>query len=297
MTQTLSKDSSKAARGRTLRQVRKVVISVVVWALVGVWYFPVLWMLSTSLKPTTEAIIESPPRLIPQHPTLDNYKTIFSPASGVNIPRALINSTIVGLLTVAATLIISVPAGYALARLKFRGRKAIFWVYVGILAFPGALFLVPNYYIIYGLGMMDSFAALILPGLASTFGVFLVRQYMVGLPQDLEDAAWIDGCSRTRFLLKILVPMVMPSVFVLGLMTFLGSWNNFLWPLLVLNNPNNLTLPMALARFNVGWADPFRGIGPLMAGAFVSVAPTLLIFIFFHRYLMDGISVGSISKG
>jgi multiple sugar transport system permease protein len=286
-----------ASRGRTFRKVRKVAISVVIWAFVALWYFPITWMLSTSLKPTTEAIVENPPRLIPAHITLDNYKTIFAPQSSINIPRSLLNSTIVGLLSVAATLLLSVPAGYALARLQFRGRKTVFWIYVAILAFPASLFLVPNYYIIYGLGMMDSIAALVLPGLASTFGVFLVRQYMVGLSRDLEDAAWIDGCSRTRFLVQIVVPMVLPSIFVLGLMTFLGSWNNFLWPLLVLNNPNKLTLPIALSRFNVGWGDPFRGIGPLMAGAFVAVAPTLLIFVLFHRYLMEGISIGSLGKG
>jgi multiple sugar transport system permease protein len=286
-----------ATRGRILRQIRKILVSVLIWAFVAIWYFPIAWMLSTSLKPTTEAIIENPPRLIPLHPTLENYKTIFAPQSSINIPRSLLNSALVGLLSVAATLLLSVPAGYALARLKFRGRKTVFWVYVGILAFPASLFLIPNYYIIFGLKMMDSFAALVLPGLASTFGVFLMRQYMIGLSRDLEDAAWMDGCSRTRFLLRIVVPMVLPSIFVLGLMTFLGSWNSFLWPLLVLNNPEKLTLPLALARFNVGWADPFRGIGPLMAGAFVAVAPTLFIFIFFHRYLMEGISIGSLGKG
>jgi len=285
------------ARRRAFKQARRITLSVVIWAFVAVWYFPVMWMFSTSLKPTTEAVIENPPRLIPAHPTLENYKSIFAAKSNVNIPRALLNSTIVGLVTVAATLLTSVPAGYALSRLQFKGRKTVFGIYVGILAFPATMFLVPNYYIIHGMKLMDTLTALVLPVLATTFGVFLVRQYMVGLPRDLEDAAWIDGCSRTRFLVKIVVPMVLPSIFVLGLMTFLTSWNNFLWPLLVLNNPNNMTLPVALSRFNVGWADPFRGIGPLMAGAFITMAPTLLIFILFHRYLMEGISIGSLGKG
>ena len=289
--------STIVARRRVLKRTRRVVVSVVVWAFVGIWYFPVLWMLSTSLKPTQEAIIENPPRLIPQHPTLDNYASIFTHQSNVNIPRALVNSTIVGLATVVATLLTAVPAGYALSRLKFKGRSTVFWIYVGILAFPATMFLVPNYYIIFGLGLMDKLAALVLPVLGTTFGVFLVRQYMVGLSPDLEDAAWIDGCSRIRFLVKIIVPMVLPSIFVLGLMTFLGSWNNFLWPLLILNDPNKMTLPVALSRFNVGWGDPFRGIGPLMAGAFIAVAPTLLLFVFFHRRLMEGISIGSLGKG
>jgi multiple sugar transport system permease protein len=161
------------------------------------------------------------------------------------------------------------------------------------------IFLIPHFFIIHSLGLMNTAAALILPGLASTFGVFLLRQYMVGLSRDLEDAAWMDGCSRTRFLLTIVVPMVRPTLFVLALMTFLGSWNAFLWPLLVLNSPSKMTLPVALVMFSPpgAFADPFRGIGPLMAGSFIAVVPTLIVFILFNRYLMQGISIGSLGKG
>ncbi|WP_083815676.1 carbohydrate ABC transporter permease [Pseudothermotoga thermarum] len=146
------------------------------------------------------------------------------------------------------------------------------------------------------LGLIDTFSALILPGLGGTFGVFLLRQYMLGIPRELEDAAWIDGCSRLRFLLSIVIPYIRPALFVLGLMTFLGSWNSFLWPLLVLNRPDKFTLPIALVRFTAGWGDPYRGIGTLMAGAFISVAPTLLIFIVFQKYLAQGVYLGSAGK-
>lgn len=275
---------------------KRIIVSVILWIFGAIWFFPIFWMLSTSLKSTMTAVAEDPPRWIPQEPTLENYQSVFAPASGIDVTKGIRNSLIVGILSTLAGLVIATPAAYALSRLNFKGRQIIFWIYVGILAFPGVLFLVPNYFIIHRLGLMDTFWALILPGLGSTFGVFLLRQYMLGIPRELEDAAWIDGCSRIRFLLTIVIPFVRPALLVLGLMSFLGSWNSFLWPLLVLNNPDKLTLPIALVRFSAGWGDPFRGIGPLMAGAFVSVAPTLIIFILFHRYLMEGISIGSMGK-
>jgi len=248
-------------------------------------------MLSTSLKSTQIAITEDPPRLIPKEPTLENYKTVFSAASGISVMRGIINSIIVAVVSTILGLVIATPAAYALSRLNFKGRNAIFWSYVAILAFPGVLFLVPQYFIIHRLGLMDNFLALILPGLGSTFGVFLLRQYMLGIPRELEDAAWIDGCSRLRFLITVVIPYVKPALTTLALMSFLGSWNSFLWPLLVMNSPEKLTLPIALVRFSAGWGDPFRGIGPLMAGAFISVLPTLIIFVVFHKYLMQGISL------
>ncbi len=273
------------------KQLQRVLISIFLWVIAVIWYIPIFWMLSTSLKSTQIAITEDPPRLIPKEPTLENYKTVFSAASGISVMRGIINSIIVAVVSTILGLVIATPAAYALSRLNFKGRNAIFWSYVAILAFPGVLFLVPQYFIIHRLGLMDNFLALILPGLGGTFGVFLLRQYMLGIPRELEDAAWIDGCSRLRFLITVVIPYVKPALTTLALMSFLGSWNSFLWPLLVMNSPEKLTLPIALVRFSAGWGDPFRGIGPLMAGAFVSVLPTLIIFVIFHKYLMQGISL------
>jgi len=270
---------------------QRLIISIILWILAGIWFIPIFWMLSTSFKSTYAAVSEEVPRWIPKEITTENYQLVFAPASGISVTRGLQNSIFVAVISTLSGLFIATPAAYALSRLKFRGRKTIFWSYVAILAFPGVLFLVPQFFIIHSLGLMDNFLALILPGLGGTFGVFLLRQYMLGIPKELEDAAWIDGCSRLRFLITVVVPYVKPALLTLGLMSFLGSWNSFLWPLLVLNSPEKLTLPIALVRFAAGWADPFRGIGPLMAGAFVSVAPTLLIFVLFHRYLMEGISI------
>lgn len=270
--------------------------SVLIWLFCLMWFSPVLWMLSTSLKSSLSAVAEETPRWIPEHPTLENYATIFAPASGITVVGGILNSLYVAVATIALTLAVSIPAAYALSRLRFRGRQVVFWLYVVILAFPAILFLVPNFFIVHSLGMMNRFSALILPGLGATFGVFMLRQYMMGITRDLEDAAWIDGCSRFRFMVSIVVPFLKPAIVVLSLMTFITSWNNFLWPLLVMNSPEKLTLPIALIRFSAGWGDPYRGIGVLMAGAFVSTLPILVLFIAFYRYLMEGVTIGSVGK-
>ncbi len=289
--------ANRIARNFGLKQnTRTWILSVVVWAFCLLWFSPILWMLSTSFKKSIEAVTESVPRWIPENFTLENYSYLFAPASGVSVIKGIYNSLIVAAITIVLTILVCVPAAYALSRHRFRGRNAVFMSYVAILAFPAILFLVPNYFIVFALGMMDSFSALIIPGLGGTFGVFMLRQYMLGISRDLEDAAWIDGCSRLRFLVSVVVPFVKPALIVLSLMTFIASWNNFLWPLLVLNSPDKLTLPIALARLNVGWSDPFRGIGVLMAGAFVSTLPTLFIFVAFHKYLLEGVAIGSVGK-
>lgn len=279
------------------RRIKTTLFTVCIWVLGIFWFAPIFWMLSTSLKPTNTAVTEQIPHWIPQPFTVENFENVFQAASGINVSRALLNSLIVAILATIAGLVVATPAAYALARLKFPGQKVIFWMYVAILAFPSVLFLVPNFYIVNRLGMMDSFAALILPGLGGTFGVFLLRQYMLGVPREIEESALIDGCNRFRILISIVIPLIRPALVTLGLMTFLGSWNSFLWPLIVLTTSSKFTLPIALVRFSAGWGDPYRGIGTTMAAAFISVAPVLIIFVLFYRYLIRGISLGAIGKG
>lgn len=281
--------------GKTERQ-KRLFYSVFICLVAILWFTPIFWMLVTSFKPTNVAVAENPPRWIPQPFTLENFRAIFKSAGGISISLAFFNSLLVAIISTLAGLSVATPAAYALARMRFPGQKVIFWTYVGVLAFPGVLFLVPNYYIINQLSLMNSFGALILPGLGGTFGVFLLRQYMLGIPRELEEISWIDGCSRLRFLVTIAVPIIRPALITLGLMSFLGSWNGFLWPLLVLTSADKFTLPIAMVRFSAGWGDPYRGIGPSLAAAFLSVAPVLVIFVLFHRYLMRGISLGSLGK-
>lgn len=280
----------------TRKRVRRVLISFLIWVVATIWFSPVLWMLSTSFKATLAALSESVPRWLPSPATMENYKIIFNPLGGVNVVSAFRNSLLVAVAVTLAVLVIVTPAAYALARLRFRGRSAIFWSYVTVLAFPPSIFLVPNFLIIKAFGLMNTFWALMLPTFGGTFGVFLLRQYMLGIPRELEDAAWVDGCSKLRFLISVVVPLIRPALITLALMTFLSSWNSFLWPLLVLTSPDKFTLPIALVRFRGEWNDPFRGVGPTMAAAFLAVGPVILIFLLFRRYLMRGISLGGIGK-
>ncbi|MDK2839479.1 MAG: multiple sugar transport system permease protein, partial [Thermosipho sp. (in: thermotogales)] len=178
------------------KKILRIIISVFLWIFAAIWYVPIFWMFITSLKESTIATSEFPPQWIPKNITFDNYRRIFQSISGISVFRGILNSVIVAVVGTIAGLFIALLAGYALSRLKFKGRTAIFWTYVAVLAFPGIIFLIPHYFIIYRLGLMDSLSALILPSLGGTFGVFLLRQYMIGIPRELEDAAWIDGCSK-----------------------------------------------------------------------------------------------------
>lgn len=281
---------------RIKKEIKTIIFSLVICVIGIIWFIPIFWMLSTSFKPTPVAVAEVKPQWIPKPFTIENYLTVWSPAGGISVANAFKNSVIVAIIATIAGLVVATPAAYALSRIEFPGQKLIFWAYVAILAFPGILFLVPNYFIIHSLNLINTFSALILPGLGGTFGVFMLRQYMLGIPKELEEVAFIDGCSRLRFLITIAVPLIRPALVTLALMTFLGSWNSFLWPLLVLTTSDKFTLPIALVRFSAGWGDPYRGIGPTMAAAFISVAPVLLIFVLFHRYLLRGISLGGVVK-
>lgn len=282
-------------RGRTRRKLGKVVYSILVLTLATLWYVPIFWLISTSLKPSVVAT-QYPPQWIPESWTLENYVAVAGPVRGLNVLNAFGRSLVAAVAQSVGVLVVATPAAYALARLRFRGRGVIFWSYVATLAFPPALFLVPNYLIVQWLGMMDTLWAVILPGLGSAFGVFLLRQFMLGIPRELEDAAWVDGCSRGRFLVSIVLPLVKPALVTLGLITFLNSWNNLLWPLLVLNDPAKMTLPVVLARLMGAYDTFIRDIGVIMAGAMIAIGPALILFILFRRLLIQGISLGSLGK-
>ena len=280
---------------RMRKEVQKVLYSALVCALALAWYSPVFWMLSTSLKPNMVAT-SYPPRWIPNPLTLENYAAITGSVRGLNVLGAFWRSLIVATTSAVCTLLVATPAAYALARLRFPGRSLLFWSYVATLAFPPALFLVPTYLVIRALHLMDTLPAVILPGIGGAFGVFLLRQFMLGIPRELEEAAWVDGCSRMRFLLSIMLPLVRPALVTLGLMTFLSSWNSLIWPLLVLNDPAKLTLPVALARLMGAYDTFMREIGWVMAGAMLAVGPAILFFSLFHKAIIHGISLGWIGK-
>ena len=249
---------------------------------------PFVWMILGSFK-TQGELLRVPPTWWPQKPTLDNYRALFSEESFL---RYFANSTLVAVCVTAANVIFCSMVGYALAKLNFRGKKLVFALVMGTLMVPGMVTFVPLFVLVANLGLVDSYPGLILPFLVTPFGVFLMRQFIIGLPDDLLDAGRIDGASELRIFRQVILPLCGPGVATLGILTFLGSWNNFLWPLVVAQTQDHYTLPVALALFSTG--QNVTNYGVLLAGASVVVVPILIVFLIFQRRFIEGIATTGI---
>ena len=246
---------------------------------------PFVWMILGSFKPQGE-LLRVPPTWWPESPTLDNYRSLFSKQSFL---RYFFNSTIVAVVITVANVTFSSMVGYALAKLKFRGKKLVFALVMGTLMIPGMVTFVPLFMLVANLGMVDSYPGLILPFLVTPFGVFLMRQFIMQLPDDLLDAGRIDGAGELRIFRQIILPLCGPGLATLGILTFLSSWNSFLWPLVVAQTQDYYTLPVALALFSNN-QQFIPNYGVLLAGATVVVVPVLIVFLIFQRRFIEGIA-------
>ena len=249
---------------------------------------PFLWMVLGSLKTQAE-LLRLPPTWIPEQPTLSNYDRLFGT---LDFPRYFGNSGIFAGLVTIGNLIFCSMVGYALAKLRFAGREKLFLVVLGTLMVPGSVTLVPLYILLSNLGLVNSFAGLVLPLLAGPFGVFLMRQFMLGIPDELLEAARIDGASELRTFWQVVMPLATPALATLGILVFLSTWNAFLWPLVIATDEDMYTLPVALATFATGQYQADHGL--LMAGSVVIVLPVLLVFILLQRYFTEGIATTGI---
>ena len=250
---------------------------------------PFVWMILGSFKSEGE-LLRVPPTWWPQTPTLDNYRNLFSKESFL---RYFANSAFVALVVTIGNLIFCSMVGYALAKLSFRAKKVVFGLVMGTLLIPGMVTFVPLFVLVANLGLVDSYPGLILPFLVTPFGVFLMRQFIVGLPDELLDAGRVDGASELRIFRQIILPLCGPGLATLGILTFLGSWNNFLWPLVVAQTQDHYTLPVALALFSTGQnVTPNYGI--LLAGATVVVLPIVIVFLILQRRFIEGIATTGI---
>ncbi|WP_432940372.1 carbohydrate ABC transporter permease [Kribbella sp. CA-253562] len=246
---------------------------------------PFVWMLLGSFK-TQGELLRVPPTWLPEAPTTQNYDDLFGKA---NFPRYFLNSTVVALVVTAGNLIFCSMIGYALAKLRFRGRNALFVLVLATLMVPGMVTFVPLFVFVTNAGLANSYPGLILPFLVSPFGVFLMRQFFSGLPDDLMDAGRVDGTSELGIFARIMLPLTRPALATLGILTFLGSWNNFLWPLVIAQTEDKYTLPVALALYSTG--QNAQNYGLLMAGAVVVVVPVLVMFVVFQRHVTRGIAI------
>ena len=245
---------------------------------------PFVWMVLGSVKSSAE-LRQVPPSWLPENPTLDNFRSLFSRLS---FGRYFFNSTVVAVVVTAGNLIFCSMVGYALAMLNFRGKRIIFALILGTLMIPGVVTFVPLFVLVANLGLVNTLPGLILPFLVGPFGVFLMRQFILGLPKDLVEAARIDGAGEMAIFGRIILPLLTPALATLGILTFLGSWNNFLWPLVVAQSEETYTLPVALALVSTGQNQTDYGL--LLAGATVVVLPVLLVFLFFQRHFIQGIA-------
>jgi multiple sugar transport system permease protein len=248
---------------------------------------PLLWMVSASLMRPGEAN-SSPPPLLPQHPTLEHYRALFT---SQNLGRYFLNSLGISLGgTLLAVLIISM-AGYAFAKLRFRGRDRVFRGLFAGMVIPGQVAMLPMFIILREMGLINTLLGAMIPVLAPIYGIFLVRQYALSIPNDLLDAARIDGASEFRIFRSIVLPTITPVLATLGVFTFLSAWNDFMWPLIVLSDDARYTLPVALANLA---GEHVQDVELMMGGAVVTVLPVFIAFLFLQRYYIQGIMAGSV---
>lgn len=250
---------------------------------------PLLWMISASLMPTGEAMT-LPARLLPSQPTLEHYATLFS---RLDLGRTFANTFLLSASITAISLLCNSMAGYAFAKLRFRGRGRLFAILLATLVVPPQVTVLPLFLEIRALGLVNSFGGVIVAAIATVFGIFLVRQFALGIPDELLDAARLDGASELRIYWTVVLPLLRPILVTLGVFTFLAAWNDFMWPLIVLTDESKYTLPVALANLS---GEHVQDTELMMAGAVVTVLPGLLVFLALQRQYVEGIVMGSVKE-
>jgi len=249
---------------------------------------PLIWLLSTSLKGPTENIFASPPSLLPSQPSLQAYQRLFAANPMVTY---LLNSIIVSSLAVLANLLFCSLAAYPLARLRFAGRGLVLALVVATILIPFQVVMIPLYLLMVQIGLRNSLWALILPQAATAFGIFLLRQSFLTVPVELEEAARIDGCSPLGEWWNIMLPAAKADLITLAMFVFIGTWGDFLWPLIIIDDPKLYTLPLGLQQLSSSFSLDWRLVA---AGAMVSILPVLLVFILLQRYILPSATADAV---
>jgi len=285
------RESGPKREARRVVQVRRfaapVVVNALLAAMAAITLFPLAWMVAVSLMAPGEASTYPPP-LVPRDATLTNYRELFAHAG---MARYLVNSVVLTVGTTALSLIFNVAAGYAFAKLRFPGRAQLFRLMLGALVIPSQVAMVPLFLLLKQMGLVNTYAGVIVPAMASIFGIFLVRQYALSIPDDLLDAARIDGASELHIFRVIVVPIIKPIIVTLAVFTLLGTWNDFMWPLIVLSDQSLYTLPVALASLS---REHVADNELMMAGAVVTTLPVLALFLLLQRHYVQGLMAGSV---
>jgi multiple sugar transport system permease protein len=249
--------------------------------------FPLLWMVAASFMQPGEAS-SYPPPLWPAAPTLDNYRQLFALAG---MTGYILNSLAIATGITLVSVLFNVMAGYAFAKLRFAGREALFKALLAALVIPGQVAMLPLFLMLKQMGLVNTWGGVIVPGMAGVFGIFLVRQYARSLPDELLEAARIDGAGEWRIFITIVLPLLQPILVTLAMFAFLGSWNDFMWPLIVLTDSSLHTLPVALASLS---REHVQDSELMMAGSVVTVLPVLLLFLALQRHYLQGLTMGGV---
>lgn len=269
---------------------QNVLLYLLLGAIALIMLLPLIWLVSTAFKSPTENIFQFPPQFIPEQPTIQNFVQVWQTNP---FGRYLCNSAVVASLTVALNLLFCSLAAYPLARLEFRGRDFIFTLIVSTILIPFQIVMIPLYILTVQLGLRNTYVGLVFPAIASAFGIFLLRQAFQGVPKELEEAARMDGCSELGIWWFVMLPAIRPALVTLAIFVFIGSWSDFLWPLIVLDRPEFYTLPLGVAKLAGAFSLDWRLIA---AGSVISIAPILLFFALMQRYIVPT-ETGSGVKG
>jgi len=275
----------RQARGLKIRPLNWIVY-IILWAGAFIMLFPIAWMSFSTFKSEAEINI-FPPTLLPREPSLEPLKKAWS-----RVGPFLLNSIFVTGVSTPISVLTSALVGFVLGKYEFRGKNLIFYAILATMMLPGTVLLIPNYQIVVWLGWINTYAALIVPSVFNTFGIFMMRQFMHTVPNELLDAARIDGASEPRIFAQVVIPLVRPALATLGIFQFMGSWNAYFWPLIVLTKEKMFTVPVGLAAFSAGYEPNFSSRN---AGAFITIIPVVIVFILFQRHIIKGMALSGMA--
>lgn len=270
-------------RSRKVSPIEQVAVHglLIIWLLISV--IPFVWMVSTSFKGPGEIYI-FPPRWIPRNPTFDNYIDLFQE---MNFGRPFLNSVIVSLFTTFLSVLVATMAGYGFAKFRFKNKNLLFLFILGTIMVPGQITMIPVFLLLSRLNLLNTYWGLILPAIANAFNIFFMRQYIMGIPDELIEAAKIDGAHEGWIFFRIILPLARPAMAAITIFTFTGSWNNFLWPLIIATDESMYTLPVAVSVLGGQYTE---NIAMQMAGSVIVILPLIIVFLFTQRYFIKGIT-------
>ena len=270
-----------------MKKILKTMLFILVVVLAVATLTPLLWMLSASVMPTGQASTY-PPKFFPESVTLDHYAVLFT---RLDVLRYFINSFLISTAVTFISLLFNSMAGYAFAKYRFPGRNRLFKLLISTMVIPAQVTMLPLFLMLNKMGLINTYLGVIIPGMASIFGIFLIRQYALSIPDSLIDAARIDGASDFRIYSSIILPLCKPILITLAIFTFMGTWNDFLWPLIVMTDDSMYTLPVALANLA---GEHVQDTELMMAGSVITILPVMVLFLALQKYYISGLMAGAV---